>query len=295
MKTKILTILLALLTSYSFGQNWNEVIKAVASDRASNDYFGNSVAISGDYAIVGASNEDEDALGTNTLSDAGSAYIFKNNAGTWTQVQKIVASDRGVGDRFGISVAISGDYAIVGAYWEDEDAFGANALLRAGSAYIFKNNAGTWTEVQKIVASDRGIYDNFGNSVTISSDYAIVGAYDDDEDVFGADTLNNAGSAYIFKNNAGIWTQVQKIVASDRGADDYFGNSVAISGDYAILGAPFEDASGLNTFEGSAYIFKNNGGIWTQVQKVVASDQGIGDRFGWSVAISGGGYCRGYL
>jgi hypothetical protein len=278
-------------TNCVFAQNWNEIIKTVASDRGAFDYFGYSVAISGDYAIVGAPREDHDATGGDSLSDAGSAYIFKNIAGIWTEVQKIVASDRGANDRFGSSVAISGDYAIVGATLEDHDETGGDSLSDAGSAYIFKNNAGTWSQVQKIVASDRGAGDQFGVSVAISGDYVLVGALYEDEDTTGGNTLNIAGSAYIFKNNAGIWSQVQKIVASDRGAGDQFGFSVAISGDYAIVGAfdENEDTTGGNTLSGagSAYIFKNNSGTWTQMQKIVASDRGSGDQFGWSVAISG--------
>ena len=281
-------------SAYIFKNNagtWSEVQKIIALDRGSNDFFGISVAISGDYAIVGANQEDEDETGGNTLSNAGSAYIFKNNTGTWSEVQKIVASDRGVNDIFGISIAISGDYAIVGAIYEDEDTTGGNPLTNPGSAYIFKNNAGTWSEAQKIVASDRGANDAFGISVAISGDYAIVGANQEDEDETGGNTLSNAGSAYIFKNNTGTWSEVQKIVASDRGVNDIFGISIAISGDYAIVGAIYEDedTTGGNplTNPGSAYIFKNNAGTWSEAQKIVASDRGANDAFGISVAISG--------
>jgi hypothetical protein len=292
-KPLTLLALLVLLSAANpvFAQNWNQIIKVVASDRAVDDEFGRSVAISGDYAIVGAALECHNATGGDSLYRAGSAYIFKNNAGTWTQMQKIVASDRGATDMFGITVAISGDYAIVGANGEDEDATGGNTLSLSGSAYIFKNIAGTWSQVQKIVASDRAINDLFGGSVSISGDYAIVGASNEDHDASGGNTLNLSGSAYIFKNIAGTWSQVQKIVASDRGASDYFGNSVAISGDYAIVGAYLEDhdVTGGNTLSnaGSAYIFKNTLGTWSQVQKIVASDRGGEDRFGYSVAISG--------
>ncbi|MTI37974.1 FG-GAP repeat protein, partial [Fulvivirga lutimaris] len=281
-------------------QNWDEVIKGVASDRAANDNFGYSVSISGDYAIVGAYLESEDASGGNNIASAGSAYIFKKDEGgidNWGQVQKIVASDRGSGDRFGYSVSISGDYAIVGAYSESEDALGGNNAIAAGSAYLFKKDEGgidNWGQVQKIVASDRGSGDRFGYSVSISGDYAIVGAYSEDEDALGGNNAPSAGSAYIFKNINGNWTEVQKIVASDRGSGDRFGYSVSISGDYAIVGAysESEDALGGNNAiaAGSAYLFKKDeGGIdnWGQVQKIVASDRGSGDNFGYSVSISG--------
>lgn len=280
-------IVLGSTTNIVFAQNWNQVIKAVASDRAAYDFFGGSVAISGDYAIVGAPFEDHNATGGSALEGAGSAYIFKINAGTWTQVQKIVASDREANDQFGYSVAISGDYAIVGASRESHNAAGGAYLEVAGSAYIFKNNAGTWEQVRKIVASDRATGDAFGWSVAISEEFSIVGAFYESEDATGGNTRTTAGSAYIYENNAGSWTQLQKIVALDRTAYDVFGCSVAISGDYIIVGAYGEDATAGIPEAGAAYIFKNNTGTWTQLQKIVAPDRGLNDYFGYSVAISG--------
>jgi hypothetical protein len=210
---------------------------------------------------VGAYWEDEDATGGNTVFNSGSAYIYENNAGTWTQTQKIVASDRSSGGQFGFSVEIDGNYAIIGANYEDLDEAGGNLLSNAGSAYIFENNSGTWMEMQKIVASDRGTSDQFGFSVAINGNYLVVGAFFEDEDAIGANTITNSGSAYIFENNAGVWTQTQKIVGSDRGpgANDVFGTSVALSGDFAIVGARSEDedALGGNTLSnsGATYIF----------------------------------------
>ncbi len=270
---------------------WTQIQKIVASDRSGADYFGYSVAIDGDYAIVGAYNEAQDASGLNTFAGAGSAYIFHNVAGTWSQTQKIVASDRNTSDFFGSSVSISGDYLIVGAYQEDENAAGASTLSNSGSAYIFKNTAGTWAQQQKIVASDRSAADFFAYSVAISGDYAIVGAYSEDENASGSGTLAEAGSAYIFLRSGTTWSQAQKIVASDRAASDYFGFSVAISGNFAIVGAYQEDenASGGATLAaaGSAYIFVNNAGTWSQANKIVNTDRAAGDQFGYSVSISG--------
>jgi hypothetical protein len=145
MKKNIFLLVLCLIVLHqrAVAQNWNQIIKAVASDRAAGDQFGYSVAISGDYAVVGALYDDEDATGANTLADAGSAYIFKRTGTTWAQEAKIVASDRAAGDKFAYSVAISGDYAVVGALYDDEDATGANTLADAGSAYIFKRTGTT--------------------------------------------------------------------------------------------------------------------------------------------------------
>jgi hypothetical protein len=283
--------------------NWGQIKKIVASDRGATDYFGISVAIAGDYIVVGARYEDEDASGANTLGDAGSAYVFKKDQGgtdNWGELTKIVASDRGAGDYFGRSVAIAGDYIVVGAWFEDEDASGGNTLSNSGSAYVYKKDQGgtdNWGQLQKIVASDRASSDQFGLSVAIAGDYIVVGAYQEDEDASGGNTLGQAGSAYVFKKDQGgtdNWGQIKKIVASDRGASDNFGISVAIAGDYIVVGAyaEDEDASNGNTLSnaGSAYVFqKDTGGTdnWGQLQKIVASDRASSDQFGFSVAIAG--------
>jgi hypothetical protein len=126
---RLLYVLLFSVLSFGnvTGQNWDQIIKAVASDRAAADYFGYSVSISGDYAIVGAYHENHNASGIDSIRWAGSAYIFHYNGRTWAEQQKIVASDRTAYDIFGYSVSISGDYVIVGAYLEDHDASGINS------------------------------------------------------------------------------------------------------------------------------------------------------------------------
>jgi FG-GAP repeat/Secretion system C-terminal sorting domain len=283
MKKHVILVLTFLLSfSVLFAQNWNTSAKFSPSDKTLGDTFGCDVSISGNYAIVGASGEDEDANGSNTLSNAGSAYIFFFNGSEWVEQQKIVASDREADDNFGFKVDISGDYAIVGAFREASS---------AGAAYIFVRNGSTWSEQQKIVASDRTAGDRFAYSLDIDGDYAIVGAYLEDDNVAGADTKSNAGSAYIFYRSGVTWTQQQKILAGDRAIDDYFGFSVSISGDYSIVGAyrEDEDASGLNTLSnsGSAYIFIRSGVTWTQQQKIVAGDRAGNENFAYSVAISG--------
>uniref|UniRef100_A0AB38ZMA1 Glycine-rich domain-containing protein n=1 Tax=Mantoniella tinhauana virus 1 TaxID=3111543 RepID=A0AB38ZMA1_9VIRU len=255
----------------SVGFNNDDQTKIVASDAQAGDQFGYSVAISGDYAIVGARSEDAGG------SSAGAAYVFKRTGdNTWSSGTKIVASDAQAGDSFGRSVAISGDYAIVGA--RREDAGGSDA----GAAYVFKRTGdNTWSSGTKIVASDAQAGDEFGHSVAISGDYAIVGALY--EDAGGSD----AGAAYIFKRTGdNTWSSGTKIVASDAQASDYFGISVAISGDYAIVGAHNEDAGGSDA--GAAYVFKRTGdNTWSSGTKIVASDAQAGDFFGFSVAISG--------
>jgi hypothetical protein len=275
--------------------NWNQTQKIVALDRADQDQFGGSVAIYGNYIVVGSRYEDEDALGQNTLSSAGSVYIFeRDGTGTWNQIQKIVASDRAVADGFGAHVDISGDYILVGSPSESEDALGLNTLDYSGSAYIFERDGlGTWNEMQKIVASNRAAYKSFGEKVTISGEYLVIGVAKEDQDAIGGNSLNSAGAAYIFERSiTGIWNEVQKIVASDRAANDNFGSSIALNGNDLVVGAITEDddAFGGNSVgsAGSAYIFERNGtGTWNQIQKIVASDRSIGDNFGGVVTISG--------
>ena len=261
--------------------NWGEVLKLTASDAAAFDSFGQSVAIAGDTAIVGA---DRDSDGG---SESGSAYIFERNQGgvdNWGEVIKLTASDAAPVDLFGISVAISGDTAIVGADHNDD------AGDFSGSTYIFQRNQGganNWGEVLKLTASDAALNDLFGISVSISGDIAVVGAVQND-DVGGS----NSGSAYIFARNQGgtdNWGQLLNLTASDAAAGDRFGISVAISGDTVIVGA-FRDKNDSGIMHGSAYIFaRNQGGAdnWGEVIKVIASDPAHLDGFGVRVAISG--------
>ncbi len=273
------------------GTAWIEQQKLVSSDRANGDLFGISVSIDEDRAIVGADHEDHDASGGNTVGDAGAAYIFEFDGTAWIEQQKVVASDRGAIDRFAGSVCINGDRAIVGARLNDFDTLGENTFGEAGAAYIFEYNGTTWAEQQKLVASDRGSGDNFGHSVSLSGDRAIVGAWLKGFETKEGNTLFNAGAAYIFENDGEYWVEQQKIVASDKEANDRFGASVGISDDRAIVGADREghdNSEGSTvTFAGAAYTYAYSGTTWVAHQKLVASDTEFNDEFGHSVAISG--------
>ena len=246
------------------GENWTEQAKLLASDAAPDDRFGYSVAISGDYCIVGATQDDDN--GTNT----GSAYIFIRSGETWTEQDKLTASDANDDDKFGYSVSIDGSYAIIGACGDDDN--GSNA----GSAYIFKRDGTTWTEQAKLLASDGATNDSFGGSVSIKADYCIVGAKN------GNSFL---GSAYIFKRDGTTWPEQDILLASDGASTDSFGCSVSIDGSYCIVGANNNDENGSNS--GSAYIFKRDDTTWSQQAKLLASDGASTDYFGYSVSISG--------
>lgn len=278
---------------YQFsGTTWTLQQKIVASDRAEDDNFGTSVSISGDFAIVASMNDDEDALGANTLSNSGSVYVFKLIGGTWTQQQKLTADDRGADVRFGYCMAMKGDYAVVSCNYDNTDASAANSLTNAGSAYIFKNTNGTWAQQQKIVASDRAATDRFAFSVDIEDSYVVVGTIQQDTDASGASPISNAGAVYIFNENSGVWTQQQKIVSFDRRISDFFGWSVSISGEYLVSGAYAQDynsegGGSIGSEGGAIYFFKRTGSVWGNQQKVTATDRNIGDRYGWSVALQG--------
>ena len=252
------------------GTTWIQQQKLTASDGAAMDIFGYSVAIFGDTAIVGAPPSD---VGTNT--EQGSAYIFVHSGTTWSQQQKLTAADGAAGDIFGSSVAISGDTVIVGATF---DTVGANT--GQGSAYIFVRSGTTWSQQQKLTASDGAANDEFGD-VAISGDTAIVGSIFDD---VGANA--NQGSAYIFVRSGTTWSEQQKLTSADGAVGDRFGFLPAISGETAIVGAPTDDV-GVNANQGSAYVFVRSGTTWSEQQKLTAADGAASAQFGFSSAISG--------
>jgi len=249
--------------------------KITASDAQAFDQLGYSISINSDatYVIVGARQEDGGS--GDPVSDAGAAYVYVRSGSTWSQQQKLVASDAEASDYFGSSVSIGSDgtYAIVGAY---------NETSGAGAAYIFTRSGSTWTQQAKLTASDATANDNFGTSVSINSDgtYAIAGA--SYEDTGGT----NAGAAYVFTRSGSTWSQQAKIQSSDIQASDFFGQSVSINsdGDYAIVGAWQEDTGGSNA--GAAYIFTRSGSTWTQQAKIQSSDAQASDFFGYSVSIN---------
>jgi len=278
MKTFLLCSFLLFGISFGYGQSWEQKEKLEASDQQSDDNHGISVAISGDYMITGAWHEDHDATGGSPLSNAGAAYIYKYNSGTdtWEQEAKLVAADREIGDWFGISVDISDTYAVIGAVEEN---------AARGAAYVFeRNGSGIWVQVAKLEAPNRQSSDRFGNSVSIWGEFVIVGAFHEDEDENEANTLQNAGSAYIYARGGGSWGFFQKIVASDRDGNDYFGHAVSIWDDHLIVGAYHRDIPTLSEY-GGAYAFEYNGVEWEEIRIMEAVDTYFGDRFGWSVDV----------
>lgn len=254
-------------------QSFQEIKKTLPSDGAAADFYGTSVSISGDWAVVGSVDN----------SPGGSAYIYWKDQGgidNWGEVKKLKANDAANGDRFGFSVSISGNYLVLGSRNDDDNG------SSSGSAYIFSKNQGganNWGFVKKITASDASNANYFGNTVSISNDNIIVGSFGNQA---------STGSAYLFaKNEGGLnnWGEVKRLIASDGAAGDRFGLSVSVNGNYAVVGAQLDDDNATDS--GSAYIFfKDEGGFnnWGEVTKLLPSDGGsTDDWFGWSVGIHG--------
>jgi hypothetical protein len=243
----------------------NEIAKLLASDGATGDQLGISVAVDGDTAVIGASADD------NSGSNSGSAYVFVRSAGVWTEQQKLTASDGATTDLFGVSVAVDGDTAVIGALFDDDN--GNNS----GSAYVFTRSGTSWTQQAKLIASDGAAEDVFGESVAVDGDTAVIGARLDDDN--GA----ASGSAYVFIRSGTTWAQQAKLAAGDAAALDRFGLPVAVDVDTAVIGAHLDNDNGGNS--GSAYVFTRSGTTWTQQQKLTASDGVASDFFGISVAM----------
>jgi len=242
--------------------------KRTASDAAAGDWFGLSVAVAGDTAVVGANLEDAGGF-----FNTGAAYVFTRSGSSWSEQAKLVASDAAAVDRFGSSVAVSGETVVVGA--SHEDAGGSDA----GAAYVFTRSGSSWSEQAKLVASDAEAGDLFGRSVAVSGETVVVGAWG--EDAGGA----GAGAAYVFTRSGGSWSEQAKLTASDAQANDQFGYSTAVSDETVVVGADAEDEGGSNA--GAAYVFTRSGGSWSEQAKLTSSDTQANDRFGSYVAVSG--------
>ncbi len=271
-----------------------------ASDTSASSFLGFSVAISGDTAVVGAYTEN---------GSRGAAYVYVRNGGVWTQQQKLTASNAEAGDSFGYSVAISGETLVVGAYTEDSGSVGVNGLQTnntapdSGAAYVFTRSGGIWAQQAYLKASNSEISDFFGESVAITGETIVIGAYGEDSgsDSVNSNQVNNsaigAGAAYVFTRSAGVWAQQAYLKASNSDASDRFGESVAIAGETIVVGATDEDSGsdGVdgnqvdNTVSnaGAAYVFTRSAGAWAQQAYLKASNSDAADNFGYSVAIAG--------
>jgi hypothetical protein len=260
-------------------ESWDNGTRIDPSDPVAHDFFGDAVAINGDYAVVGCSYKADNGV------NSGVVYIYRRTgANSWTSETKINAPDAEANDRFGFSVAICGDYVIVGAIGEDGGV--ENPKSNVGAVYVFhRTGANEWASVTKLSPADGLSNDTFGQSVSISGDYVVVGSLLADA---GA---TNAGAAYIFhRTDTNTWDAGTKIMPTDSMANDLFGSSVSISGDYVAVGSKNKAGGdgGSLIWAGAAYVFHRTGtNAWSEGTKITAPDMDAGDYFGGSVSIRG--------
>jgi hypothetical protein len=272
------------------GTTWSQQAYLKASNTESMDGFGESVSISGDTVVVGANGEDSKATGIdgdqtdNSLQNSGAAYVFVRSGTTWSQQGYVKASNTGWHDQFGISAAVSGDTALVGAWVEKSSATGIdgdqsdNSAYGAGAAYVFTRSGTTWSQQAYLKASNTEAWDYFGRPVSLSGNAAVIGASMESSSSTGVDGnqgngSGESGAAYLFSRQGDQWSQEAYLKASNTGAQDHFGSPVALCGDTVVSGAPREDsdASGVNGFQqdndanaaGAAYVFDRE--AWADV------------------------------
>lgn len=270
--------------------------------------FGGAVALSEDglTMAIGLTGDPTDENGDNYSSFAGSVHIYNYENSAWVFKQKIVASGtnaRQSNDFFGQSIAIHNNTMVVGAEYDSYDSNGQNYVDSAGAAYVFvKNSSGKWVQEAKLAATgtnSRGTYDGFGHSVDIYQDTIVVGAYMQNYDAAGGSNVSDAGAAYVFVRSAGTWSQQQKIIATGtpnaRISDDYFGNSVSISGDTIAVTSHLQSynaaGGGVLSNAGAVFIYTRTGSVWSIQQKIVGSGTANSrvsfDNFGSAVDVDG--------
>lgn len=236
---------------------WTELPKLTASDGDTIARFGAAVAISGDDVLVGAPGDNEDG------NQVGAAYLYQRTDVGWVELHKLTPNDGARGARFGHAVAIDGDYALIGAWGAD-------------AAYLFHRTDIGWIQLPKLTATGGTPGDGFGYAVAIDGDQALIGAWAD------GDRGSEAGAAYVYRRTGTAWSSV-KLVASDGAAYDYFGISVALDGDYALVGA-YGATNDEGTGTGAAYLHQRIGGTWHAV-KLAPSDGEAIDYVGEFVAL----------
>ncbi len=243
------------------GTSWSEQQKLTATILISDDdaqegaWFGHSVAVDGDTAVIGAWHYTTNA----PIDKAGAAYVFLRS-GTplvWSPQQKLTSSNPISDGRFGSGVAVDGDKAVIGAHSEHP-----GGLDEAGAAYVWVRSGTSWSEEQKLTAADAANQDHFGNSVAMDGDKVVIGA------PLATNTSTQDGAAYVFVYDGTDWSEQQKLTSSVPVVNGHFGNSVAVAGDTVVIGALFETAGGFNQ-AGAAYVFScirsqgTGGGDWS--------------------------------
>jgi hypothetical protein len=252
------------------GDSWKRITKLLTEEPGKYNMFGFSVAIDGDTILVGAIADQEP-----NGRESGSAYVFKRDQATWNQQTKLVPDDGDKDDKFGHTVSLSGETALIGAK-TDEDPNGH----RSGAAYVFERQGTEWQQLDKLAPREGNQRALFGDSVAIAGDTVLVGA-STEKDPNGA----QAGSAYTFQRDDDTWHQEAKLAPDDVDKGDRFGKAVALNENLALVGV-YSDDDPNGTNSGSAYLFQRKEGDWHYQEKLVPGDGDAENYFGKSVALS---------
>ena len=296
---------------------WQQEAYLKASNPSAGDEFGLAVAVDGDRIVIGARREDSSTTGVNSTpneaaTDAGAAYVFEYVNGVWEEVAYLKASNTGTSDLFGHNVVISGDTVAVSAINEDSSTRGVNtgqnnSASNSGAVYVFVENDGEWVEQAFVKASNTDAIDVYGARIAIDGDTLIVGAPQEDSSatqVNGSQgnqsnrTTFSYGAAYVYQRTDGVWAQQAYLKAPNAQVGDHFGESVAVAGDFAVVGARFEDSSAVGVdgelFDntaidaGAAYVYRRNSvGTWRFLSYLKANNSGANDLYGSEVSMSG--------
>ena len=297
------------------GTSWSQQAYLKASNGRPGDEFGQSVAISGDTIVVGARFAS---------FNIGAAYVFVRSGSTWNEQAILSASNADFGDRFGSSVAVSGDTIVVGASFEDSAATGVNGIQSnnnrpdSGAAYVFVRSSGTWIQQAYLKASNTGTLDEFGAAVALSDDLVLVGAPSEDSDAEGVNgnqgnnSLSGSGAAYVFVRSGSTWSQQAYLKSLVSTGPGFFGTTVAASGNTVAAGASANGRTDVFVHNGSSWshqfhvsmldhpsvalagdvlvigtsVYMRNGTTWRLDDELEASNPNPDDRFGRAVGVS---------
>ncbi len=258
------------------GATWTQQQELTAGDGVAEDGFGTAVALSGDTVLIGASN--------GARQGPGAVYVFTRSGVTWTEHQKLSASDSTNNCLFGFSVVLDGNTAVVGAPAQPYDS--AADAPGPGAAYVFTRSGATWSLQQELAGgvSAAGVWGRFGYGLALDGDTIMISE-------LGRTVGENAsqGAVHVYARSGVTWTAQQLLVQSDGGAWDGFGGggtSLALEGDTALLGASHHQV-GANVAQGAVYVFTRKGATWSQRQELTSSDGMSNDRFGDAVALGG--------
>jgi hypothetical protein len=292
----IITFFLCILTSIAGSQTLKGVQRATSSNFFEYESFGYGMNYSGNTAIIGTFDirwiGDPLWVGRKPIK-GGRVYILeRNKEGIWIEKQVLQSPDKKDFDRFGeMGLAISENYAIVSATYDEQGLEGDKPIKAAGAAYVYiKNDNGKWEFLQKLVAFDRKAKTKFGMSVSISEDYLFIGSSHNHTDSNNKNFVRGAGAVYVFKKDkSGKWNHLQKLVASDRSEKARFGFASSVSGDYLCVGAFAEDAKINNSIiqkSGAAYIFKKDeNGLWKETQKLTQEKRSGLSSYGSAISL----------